>query len=467
MLFLYVIILLSFFSIYSNTIYSQQQNFNGVYHNSSKGRISINDRYFIYLNSSEDTLAICKYKLLDKNYIEINSSDPYKEARQGSNVKELSRNLNNDSVRLTFDIPHYDLNTDSLIINISFGEDYFSVFSSFNFNYSKCNKSITIGRPFRHHNCYISIYKPFSSKEVKDNKYGSYYGILLLDNLLELTLNGYNDDYEIYLPSISKSFFNHYYIEGEIIRIYNGTINWRGSKWAKNNNTNGINSLNRPQKESNYLTSIYKTRGNDAEAIRLSDSLFIYSIGEDTIAKCHLSQADRGFFEIFSDNPCKRALFNSSIKKIKGIIDSSHINFSFLMPNYHNGELLITISFTDSLIHVDNQQFIFNYSQDNNYICIPRDKLFNSFPKKCYISISLPEDDYFFSNIYGSIYGIRYINNFLEIILNGYNDNYEITLPAISEDFFSRNNIEGEYFLKRKNMILWRRHVWKSHKIIH
>ncbi|MBR6466364.1 MAG: hypothetical protein IKS82_08010, partial [Bacteroidales bacterium] len=90
----------------------------GLYYNLRDETINLNDSSFICFNSS-DTLAFCSYIILDNNYIELFSPDPYKEALKGYAIKQNSTLIDSDSVRLCFNLPNYDSSTDSLIITIS------------------------------------------------------------------------------------------------------------------------------------------------------------------------------------------------------------------------------------------------------------------------------------------------------------------------------------------------------------
>lgn len=434
----------------------------GLYYNLRDETINLNDSSFICFNSS-DTLAFCSYIILDNNYIELFSPDPYKEALKGYAIKQNSTLIDSDSVRLCFNLPNYDSSTDSLIITISFGENYYSTFSSFKLSYSNNSNSIRIGRPFSIHNCYISIYQDFSNEIYKDDMYGSYYGIRNIDNLLELKLNGYNDNYEIYLPAISKSFFKRYYIDGEIVHLFNDTIKWRGKYWTKktNNNYSYNDSHYSKKQNSKRLSGIYHIKGNTLESIHLSDSLFVYLWGIDTIAECHLVRNDNIFMEIYSSPPQTKARINSSIKNMKGNIDNKYIRFTFHIPNCQSPSLLIKLSFADSTDFLEYEH-TFHYSQDNKTLFLLKDKLSNSFPKLCKISISLSEEEESYQDFYGTSYGIRHINNLIEFSLNSYKDDYVINLPSISEDLFNRYYIAGDYLLFKNNRIRWRGKFWKK-----
>lgn len=202
-------------------------NISGTYYSPSGTRIEIigNELFYIVPHIStpvwhNDTLAKCCFTWVDANYIEINTISPTIYGHQGIKVFE-SFDLNiNDSIKVSFQIPHQKSN---LKIQV-----YTNTFKSFDFIYSKSRKELMIPNYVESISFYIS-----PEHIIPHTSDGFFYGVVGFDSFQEYKIEKNKNHISIEIPAIDDSFFERYFIKGDYARIKKGSIIWKGEKFQK------------------------------------------------------------------------------------------------------------------------------------------------------------------------------------------------------------------------------------------
>lgn len=189
-----------------------------------------------------DTAAICHFSKVDNNYIEICSYSPEYRAAKGATIERVLGDVIDDFIKIEFNVPNYllVLGKPALNIWITFDKSEIPFYNNNSkLEYSTDNRTIIIPRHTitrfsnnTHNKCYISISLPEQFQNNQDI-YGTSSGIRRIFWFLELDLEGHDDSFIVYLPSIGYDFFSRFNIKGEYVQIKNNKLKWRGEYWIK------------------------------------------------------------------------------------------------------------------------------------------------------------------------------------------------------------------------------------------
>lgn len=210
-------------------VYAQQIN---RYKDETGREIMITDSFFYYIEKHpsypywyNDTLAVCTFKRVNNDFLELNSQNPYQTiASEYKVLRSTVEYLDKDSLEISFQIP-YDRG--ELIISI-ISTNVFPV-KNYDFIYSQSNNSIIIPRKIKDFTYSIM---PDDRNAIVHDVRGMNYGILFIISE-SITLESDINYIEISIPSLTNSFFEKYYVKGEYARIVGNTIIWKGRTFIK------------------------------------------------------------------------------------------------------------------------------------------------------------------------------------------------------------------------------------------
>ena len=210
-------------------VYAQQIN----RYNDETGReIVITDSLFYYIEKHpsypywyNDTFAVCTFKRVNNDFLELNSQNPYQTIASGYKVlRSTVEYLSKDSLEISFQIP-YDRG--ELIISI-IPTNIFPI-KNYDFIYSQSNNSIIIPQKIKDFTYSIM---PDDRNAIVHDVRGMNYGILFIASE-SITLGSDINYIEISIPSLTNSFFEKYYVKGEYARIIGNKIIWKGRTFTK------------------------------------------------------------------------------------------------------------------------------------------------------------------------------------------------------------------------------------------
>lgn len=187
--------------------------------------IEIKDSNFFYIEDRAehrpipDTLAICTWEWVDKNFIKIKSKSPQERALSTMEVTQAVDNSLQDSIEVVFQLPY----NNTLLVRILV--DYFK---SYEFVYTKRNNRIKL--PLDTEEITFEIFPDTHIEQT----FGKFYGVVAFSNIfkviyIEKGMNHVN----INLPAIDDYFFERYYVVEEFILIKDDCIHWNGQTFKK------------------------------------------------------------------------------------------------------------------------------------------------------------------------------------------------------------------------------------------
>lgn len=219
---LYLCICFSFYA------FGQKKDISGTYFSKFGTKIEIigNDLNYIIPQIQppvvwgNDTLAKCTFKWVDTNLIELNSTSPNILVLKGLKVVQFSDSTINDSIKVSFLIPHQRWN---LKISV-----YTNNFKEFNFIYSKNSRDLML--PNNVESITFSIEPERIMPHTSD---GQFYGIVAFSSFQEYQIEKNTNHISIEIPAIDDSFFERYCVTGDYAKISENTITWKGEVFKK------------------------------------------------------------------------------------------------------------------------------------------------------------------------------------------------------------------------------------------
>ena len=208
-----------------------------------------------------------------------------------------------------------------------------------------------------------------------------------------------------------------------------------------------------------YAQQINRYNDETGREIVITDSLFYYIEKHpsypywynDTLAICTIKKLSNEFWELNSQDPyqTKTSGYKVLKKTVDNISDDS-LEISFLIP-YDRGKLIVSIMPTN-IFPVKNYDFF--YSQSNNSIIIPQK--INCFT----YSIMPDEGNAIIHDVRGMNYGILFMSSesiFMESDIN----HIEISIPSLTNSFFEKYYVKGEYARIVGDTIIWKGRKFK------
>lgn len=208
-------------------VLGQERSISGVYYSRSGMYIKVKgDNFYLIVPQSHlpiwsnDTLAKCTFKWIDRNFIELNSTLPDIIAFKELNVVQSSDSTVSDSIKVSFSIPYQRWK-----LKITVHTD---TFKDFNLTYTKNNRTLML--PDNTKTIAFSIVPEHIIPHTPD---GLFYGIVEFDSFQEFQIEKNANHIVIEIPSIDDSFFERYYIKGEYARVSKNSITWKGEVFVK------------------------------------------------------------------------------------------------------------------------------------------------------------------------------------------------------------------------------------------
>ena len=212
------------FLFLSITAQERPYKYEGLYQNTKyPSYIKIDKNAFIYILDQgdapiyfTDTLAICKYKVVDKQFLEINSEPSIHNLAKGLVVNQEYDPLNTKTVfrfffpsqsKYHFRFRYYNKDYDVIVRS---GE---TVLAEANL----VGKLPSI----------ISIEPAESFRDIYSTTFNYY------DVELHIERKPRTNVIEYHIPSLDDSFFERYVIEGEYVRFLNDKLIWRGMEFIR------------------------------------------------------------------------------------------------------------------------------------------------------------------------------------------------------------------------------------------
>ena len=216
--------------------------------------------------------------------------------------------------------------------------------------------------------------------------------------------------------------------------------------------------------------NIYGTYLSDRGAIMIrpvtdeGDFFLYYSIQQDegeieykNMAVCKINRINKKLIELNSIE-ARSSLFNGlTVKKRKSYLSLDTLYIYFDIP-YNMNELEINI-YLNSLEKEDLNEFIF--SEKNRVFKLPlvKNNIYEFF-KHNKVLIDKFYPIYKYTNLNGisdiSDYRIKYARVSIDVNLEEMENFIEIKIPALTNNYFDRYYIEGEYAEIRENTIIWK-----------
>lgn len=203
------------------------QNISGQYYKeNSSYKIVIENSHFYYIEKEEhmpiwfnDTLAICSYEWIDKNFIKINSKNPFETAISNMTCSVSQDSTFNDSIKVLFEMPCEM----PLLIDIYDKESYHSCFK-----WIKSNKVVKLPKSIC--NFHFDISMEFLMPHKID---GRFFGVTCLGPFGDIKIDDMKNSIKINIPKLNSSFFEKYYVVDEYVKVESNCIYWKGDKFIK------------------------------------------------------------------------------------------------------------------------------------------------------------------------------------------------------------------------------------------
>ena len=186
-----------------------------------------NDTLFIRSFEGEEPLAICKILKVTPSFLIVNSiMNPNENAFQDMEINYDSQtDLGADEATVVnFVLPD---TSDDMKINIFSGTNIYSGTT----NKGTCSISLNKNGVYYPGSFNFTIEPSFY---VESNPEGQFFGVLNIMYPYKLECRR-NDIITIYLPSVTESLFNRYFIKGEYIHLLDNGIEWRGDIYKHEN----------------------------------------------------------------------------------------------------------------------------------------------------------------------------------------------------------------------------------------
>lgn len=222
-------IIISFLLCFNLSIMAQKKDISGHYvHPQYSYSIDIEGDRFIYIEKqnptiafySNDTLARCTWEWVDKEFIKIKSESPVIKAFASLNIEQHSDSTCQDSITLIFHIPY-----DRGVLYIRIYDDKHKIHE---FSCYANNNSVKLPIDIKKFSFEIRP-KDLLSHTVD----GKFYGIMHFDSFTKFEVKNGMNVIELYIPDMTNSFFEQYYVVDDFVRVKNNRICWKGEVFRK------------------------------------------------------------------------------------------------------------------------------------------------------------------------------------------------------------------------------------------
>ena len=207
---------------------AQEKNIDGSYYDEVGFEIKITDNHFYYIEEQKhmrlwytDTLAICTYEWVDKNFIKINSKSPTEILLPEMKITQSFDSTLHDSITVVFQMPY---NGNRLITEVT--DDRYKSYKS---EYRKGNSSIKLPKNTKKFN--FLIYPQEAYWHTVD---GRFFGITYYNPpFIDFEIKEDTNLITINIPALDNSFFERYYVVDEFVQVKNNHIYWKGKDFKK------------------------------------------------------------------------------------------------------------------------------------------------------------------------------------------------------------------------------------------